>query len=328
MIRQFRAGQQITAIDVALDEMHLVAATTAGGIGVWEIGSGKKLWWHSGMDHFYDASFGQNGKTVIACDYFGKIFIFESRSGDKIKQFGSDRGAILSATLSVDGSIAAFFDVGGNLFTLDVRSDEAKKLDVKGFWPVRFSADGKSLAYWEVSTRFFCVLNLGKKTPKEFGRFREPGHVRPTMDNHFLVTGQTEEGVCGFEYAPITEQFQKVWLNTTSAALATDFDPGTMIGVSTTHTLRTSLLDLRTGDPLLRIDNSANYRPTVIAWSSGGVGWILVACVAVVVFPVLVLTLAWAIKTARRGRRIMSTPITDSLVTWNPPRYPGPSADS
>ena len=72
----------------------------------------------------------------------------------------------------------------------------------------------------------------------------------------------------GAEYDPISGELREVWkLPSAGVGSRTDFDTRRMIGVSTDFRLVTHLLDLRTGKPRLTIDNSANYRETIVTFT-------------------------------------------------------------
>jgi hypothetical protein len=55
----------------------------------------------------------------------------------------------------------------------------------------------------------------------------------------------------------------------------TDFDADAMRGVSTDYRLVTSVIDLKTDAALLTVDNSANFRPTLVSWSRRPNGLVL-----------------------------------------------------
>jgi WD40 repeat protein len=290
-IRRFPAGGRINEIEMTADEQLLLVACDNGEIGVWSVGSGKKLWWlkssQSGLAYIYGACFSWDGRSLVACNERDFVVVFDARTGQRIGvvSFPPMQTNIMSAALSPDGSKGAFVDLGERLFTFDTPTGLMKDTALKGAWPVRYSADGKYLALSSSNSgvdeqlRVVTVKDLSKK---DVGQFSHIGHIKPTEDGGFLacargvrrrfddnlVEDDNLVATVGVEYRPGPGELKQVWkLAATDAENRTDFDSKRMIGVSTDFRLVTRLIDLRTGKPRLTIDNSANYRETIVSES-------------------------------------------------------------
>jgi hypothetical protein len=291
-LRKFPAGASINQFEATADDQLLLVACGNGEIGVWNIGTGDKLWWHtpsrSGLGYIYGASFSWDGKSLVACNYSDFALIFDAFTGKQIGKvsFPPMQTHIMSATLSPDGRKGAFVDLGERLFTFDTNTGLMKDTGLKGAWPVRFSADGKYIALrsnnfaTDERLRLVAVKDLSMKDAGQFGHI---AHIKPMADGSFLVCAHgRESGTVGVEYRPDSGELKEVWrLSSEAAENRTDFDTRQLIGVSTNFHLVTRLIDLRTGKPRLTIDNSANYLPqTDLSWLVVvGVGVALARCV-------------------------------------------------
>jgi hypothetical protein len=115
----------------------------------------------------------------------------------------------------------------------------------------------------------------------------------------------------GVRCHPDTGKMEEVWkLKGGEDLRRMDFDPGAMRGVATDFRLVTRLFDLRTGEELLKIDNSANYREVILSATHGAGGSpggsagmpngavvVLWTMAAVVLLVAMLAVVAW-----RRGR--------------------------
>jgi len=88
VIRRFPAGARINRIDATPDEQLLLVACENGEIGVWNIGTGNKLWWHtssqSGLGYIYGASFSWDGKSLMASNHRDFAVVFDALTGKQI----------------------------------------------------------------------------------------------------------------------------------------------------------------------------------------------------------------------------------------------------
>jgi hypothetical protein len=324
LVRRFPAGQRVNAIDVTADEGLLLVAGAGGGIGVWDLETGTKVWWigpfQTGLGYVYDASFARDGRSCIVCGYEGFALVYESRTGRQVAKVGFPPGQtlVLSACLSPDGSRGALVDLGERVFTFDVRAGAMQDTGLTGAWPVRSAADGKRLgcrsANSGVQERLRVVALDPPPTARDVGQFACIGHIRPAEGGDFLVTaeaGQRAEGtsVVGVRYSPGRDQVEELWRLGAGRGVnrLTDFDPETLLGVSTDFRLVTTLTDLRTGTSRLVIDNSANFRPEIVTSSSvGGSSWLLPGCGAVTLVLAGLLAVMFRRYRARRGSRALA----------------------
>jgi WD40 repeat protein len=124
--------------EATADERFLLVACANGEIGVWNIGTGDKLWWHtpsqSGLGYIYDASFSWDCRTLVACNDSDFAVVFDTLTGKQIGKisFPLMQTNIMSVTLAPDGSSGALVDLGQQLFTFDVRTGLMKDTGVKG----------------------------------------------------------------------------------------------------------------------------------------------------------------------------------------------------
>jgi hypothetical protein len=294
LLHSFAVGGAITQIDVTADEELLLITCDDGSLSVWTIATGVRRWQHgrsqSGLSYIYDGAFAGNGKSLVACDSAGKVAVYDTSTGKRLSltQAGPQYDMTLSAALSPGGSRGVVIGLTEQLFTFDVATGTAQDTSLKGAWPVRYSADGKYIAFRSSnsgSEERLRVVALGKGLKKEdVGELQHIGHIRPTADGGFLVTALAaakgpddralpmESEMVGVRYSPKTTQLLELWRLPLDkkAGRRTDFDPATLLGVSTDFRLITRLIDLRTGKTRLVVDNSANYRPVLVSWTSRG----------------------------------------------------------
>ena len=323
-IRRFPANAMISEIEATSDGKLLLMACDNGEIGVWKIGTGDKLWWHtssqSGLKYIYGASFSWNGKALVVCNYCDFAVVFDALSGKQIGQvsFPPMQTNIMSATLSPDGTTGAFVDLGERLFTFAVQTGQMKATGWNGAWPVRYSADGKYIAFRNSNSGIeeqLRVIASKDLTKKDVGQFANIGHIKPIPDGGFLACARVGRGfdendvTVGVSYAPGSGELKEVWkLSLANAENWTDFDPQLMVGVSTSYRLVTRLVDLRTGKAKLTIDNSANYRESILTYTSRdfeGQGIPLLVVIAGLAALVLA---AWVVVHFLRRKKVMSPP--------------------
>jgi hypothetical protein len=314
VVRRFPAGSGIEVFALTPDEQLLVLACEEGSLSAWDVETGQRAWqqspWQSGLSYVYDASFAQDGQSVIVCDERDQAVIYESRTGQRIGavRFPRMQTNIMSAALSADGTSGVLIDLGERLFTFDVKTGRLTDTDLKGAWPVRYSVDGNYLAFRSsnsgTSEQLRVVAVKEQLAKRDIGQFSYIRNIRPTKEGSFLVSARVggrfaeDMAIVGVQVWPGTGGLQEVWRRPAGKDVneKTDFALQTMIGVSTDFRLVTHLTDLRTGASLWSADNSANYRPTVVSYTSRDVmrtGWVWLACGAggFAVFGLLVLVI-------------------------------------
>jgi hypothetical protein len=295
-IRRFQATGRVNEIDATADEQLLLVACSNGDLGVWNIASGTKLWWRGSSEtrlgYIYGAGFAWDGRSLVVGTDGGIAVIFDAGTGRHLgtARFPPGETSVMSAALSPDGSKGALVDLGERLFLFDTATGRMRDTGLKGGWPVRFSADGKYVALRSDNTwagerlRLVAVNDL---TTKDVGRFGHIDRIKPTAGG-FLITARVENQygtTAGAEYQLESGELKELWrLPEKSVEYRADFDPEQLIGVTTDYRLVTRLIDLRTGAVRLTVDNSANYRETLLSYTSRGIGpfvitWGLVAVV-------------------------------------------------
>ena len=299
-IRRFPASASINEFEATVDEGLLLIACANGEIGVYKIDTGEKLWWRTssqtGLGYIYDASFSWDGKTLVACNERDFLVIFNALTGEQIGKvsFPPNQTNIMSAALSPDGTKGVLVTLGGRLCTFDTNSGQMKDTGLTGAAPVRYSAGGKFIALRSNNSgddeqlRIVAVENLATT---DVGKFAHIGLIRAIGNSSFLACAYAgrrfeNNAIVGITYQADSGELKEIWkLSTTDVENKTDFDPKQMIGLSTDYRFVTRLIDLQTGKPRLTIDNSANYRESIVSTSSRGLPFAETRIVWLVVVP-------------------------------------------
>jgi hypothetical protein len=290
VVFRFKASDQICTAAISPDETLLLLGCEDAALTLWDIETGQQVWTLSGQQtglrYVYDASFAQNGKSLIVCDERDQALILDPSTGVRTGRvsFPPLQTNIISAALSPDGATGFLIELGGRLHSFHVASGKLTDTGITGAWPVRYSVDGKYIAFRSNDSgeaeklRVITVQqNLVKQDVGEFFRI---GHIKAVADGSFLVSAKLEEridaegrigyDVAGVQVWPSTGQLKRMWkypLGPT-ANQRTDYLPDGLLGVSTDYKLVTHLTDLRTGESLRSIDNSANYKPILLTYTS------------------------------------------------------------
>lgn len=314
VVHRFPAPGWVNEIAVTADETRLLIACSDGSLAVWEIETGKRLWEQNpkqtGLGYVYDASFAHDGMSCIVCNHRDHALILRTATGEHIGvvRFPPMQTNIMSAALSPDGRSGVLIDLGERLHTFDLATGTPKDTGLTGAWPVRYSADGKHVAFRSnnsgTNAQVRVVQMDGSFTKRDVGAFSDIRHIRPTGDGSFLACGRLagrydkDAAVIGVRVHPGREESEELWRLTAENGVdvRTDFSPETMIGVSTDFRLVTRVIDLRTGASLQVVDNSVNNRPRGIwEWVRGS--WLGRGAVIAVTHPALL-----ASRAARTGQ--------------------------
>ena len=275
MIYRFVAPTWINEIAITPDEKFLLLACNDGSLSLWEIDTGQRVWKQSasqsGLKYAYDANFAYNGKSCVVCDSVDKAVILRNQTGQRIGvvQFPPMQTNIMSAALSPDGSSGVLIELGERLYTFDVATGQLADTGLTGAFPVRYSVDGKYVAFRSsnsgISEQLIVVAMDGKFAKQNIGQFSHICHIRPAEDGTFLISSMDDkaDGVIGVQVWPATGKWKELWRYPLGSGISekADFLPQSMIGVSTDYRLVTTLVDLQTGTTLRTIDNSANRQP-------------------------------------------------------------------
>lgn len=295
-VRRFDAIESIFDIDASLDEKTLVAVHH-GGVSVWDVDTGQRLWSKSFRDaKGFGATLSPDGGFVGIC-WGGFQGVFAARTGDRIGAIVPEN-SIQSVAVAPGGAEAFGADFRDQLIVKTATGDISPKKG-KGY-PMAYSVDGQRLALQDTSEGSYKlrIISLDRRDDTDVGVYRHIGLVRPASNGGFRVTGitcgpfnesPTSLDVIGTIFDPTSGELTESWrLPGHQELQRMDFDPITMVGVCTSYRFVTEVVDLRTGDVLLRVDNSANYEPTFgltprWRWAITGVvvlallfGWMLI----------------------------------------------------
>lgn len=287
-VRRFLATAQINKLDVTSDE-QLMLILCEREVAVWNIQTGENVWRktssESGLGYIYDGCFAHDGKSLVVCNEATFAVVFNAVTGQSIGRltFPPMQTSILSAALSPNGTSGVLVNLGGRLFTFETTSGMIRNTRLTGLWPVRYSMDGKYVAFvtrGSRNTEQLRIVTVQDFTEQDVGQFNDIGYIKPIWDGSFLVSarvgGRNDEHAVtvGVKCDPKSGELKEVWrLPVTAAENRTDFDETRLIGVSTDFRLVTRLIDLRTGEAQLIIDNSANHRAIVMTYTTLDAPW-------------------------------------------------------
>jgi hypothetical protein len=283
-LRRFPAGARVNKIDLTADETSLLIACADGSLGVWDVATGEIVWRKgpadTGLGYAYDASFAHDGKSFVVCNSRDFALIAETATGRQtgVIRFQPCQRTILSACLSPDGTKGALHTLGEEVCTFDARSGVVTETHLTGAGWVRYSSDGRFVAFRSSNRGTDEQLRVAALDEPPSGRdlalLGNIGHIKPTADGAFLVTAAEEDPrtdawhAVGVRCVPGTGEVKVVWkLKGGEPMKRMDFDPATLRGVCTDFLLVTRLFDLTTGEVLLTVDNSANFRPEYVTVS-------------------------------------------------------------
>ncbi len=278
MIRRFVAPTWINNIAITSDEKFVLLVCNDGRLSLWDIETGQQVWEQSasrsGLQYAYDATFAQNGESCVVCDSVDKAVILRKRTGQRlgVVQFPPMQTNIMSAALSPDGTSGVLIELGERVYTFDVATGHLADTGMTGAFPVRYSVDGKYIAFRSgnsgISEQLIVVAMDGKCAKQNIGTFSHICQIKAVEDGTFLVSSMDDkaDGVVGVQVWPATGKWKELWRYPLGNGISekTDFLPQSMIGVSTDYRLVTSLIDLHTGKTLRSIDNSANRQPPLL----------------------------------------------------------------
>ncbi len=277
VVHRFPAPARVRCIALSPDEKCLLVGCADGGnLRLWDAQTGECLWDYQppndGLRDIWDVSFAGNGERVVACGQ--EAIVLDVRTGGRIggKFFPPNPTGIMSVALGPDGTSGFLIDWNRKLSSFDVLTSSQTATELAGDAPVRYSTDGKHVAFRSSGlepVEHLSVVRVGELTKQDLGTFAHVMHIRPARDGSFLVTARTkrynEEGRPEFVGTQIwTEdgRVKELWRFAREQGVneRTDYLPELMIGVSTDAYLVTTVTDLRTGKVLRTIDNSANAR--------------------------------------------------------------------
>jgi WD40 repeat protein len=280
LVRTFGVGASVNKFDVTQDEQTVLVGCDDGSLSAWDVATGAQRWglssWSSGQHYIQDVCFADDGRSVIICGMQDDAFILNVQTGRKIGsvRFPPGQTNTMSAALSPDGSTGVVLDLGERLYAFDVSKGQLRPTGVTGAWPVRYSRDGRYVALRSNNSGQSEQLRVVRADDtwafRDLGEFNNIGHIKPIEGAGFLAAALVNQGedCAGVLWRPETERLENLWQLAGQNRERTDFEPTAMVGVCTDHRLVTRVVDLRIGAALGTVDNSADYRPTVVTYTS------------------------------------------------------------
>jgi hypothetical protein len=302
VVYRFVSGN-VSALALSYDQKRLLIGTSGGTLQLFDVGSGVTVWsrgpTETHLHEVIDASFAPSDRGFAVCDFSDEASVFETASGRQMGSvhFPPHQTHVMSAAISNDCATGVLVDLGRRVFTFDIASRTMKETGLKGVWPIRHSSDGRFFAFRRNKSPVkseLCVVNTDDMSVAALGDFLSIGNIRPTADGDFRITadaGKIPHNVpVGLVCDPNVGQIRQIWKapELSDIEKGTDFDPKTMLGVSTNYRLVTSLIDLRTNAVRANIDNSANFKPIIVSWTPRRMtgreffNWLLLRAVIVV----------------------------------------------
>jgi WD40 repeat protein len=283
LVYSFRAGAAVGAFAVTPDEGTLLLGCNDGSLSAWDLSTGQKLWTvaasRNGPGIVYDVCCSRDGRSVVV-DWNGQAMTFAVATGRQLSTVWFPQEHVMSAALSPDGSRGVLVTLGEKLIAFDVATGQTQDTGIQGAWPVRYSTDGKYIALrsdndWGLHLR---VVRTDGWAVQDFASSRKPDPILPTADGGFLVTTWAGNDTVGVRWRSGAMDLEEAWRFQRGYVYPDrmSFDPKALVGVRTTHSLVTEVVDLKTGAVLGSIDNHANnnrqqsWFDTIAAISLGG----------------------------------------------------------
>jgi WD40 repeat protein len=295
VVHRFRGPSEVSAFAASSDEKMVILACDNGALSAFDLASGERLWKQSPLSSVSKVGFSSDGQSILV----DGLLVLEAATGRKIGTLPPlpDKSlTVWSAALGpggTRGSLVAGYD--GQLYTFDVQTGQVAEKGVKKLGPVRqavYSVDGKYLALrcavfidgWPYDDDQLRIVNTADAwTVQDVGVPTQVGHMKPTADGGFLLTGLdvrinplgavTAADSVGLRWRPGAKDLEELY-RLPSKYLEPDkmdFDPEQLVGVRTNWRLITEVVDLRTGTVLGSINNSANYRARITTSYSPGI---------------------------------------------------------
>lgn len=312
------------AMAVTADGSILAMACRDGSVRLYQLRTGTHLWTNSPKPPellgVQDVSFAANGKSLVVCDGQDRALVFDTASGKQIgaARFPAAQSGVASAALSPDGTSGVLVDAGGRVYSFDPTVGTPAPTGVRGAGPIRYSSDGRYVALRSAnsgSSESLRILDTADmRSFVDVGRFSYIGHMAPSPDGSFRVTAREfvarGSGIARVLCAvcdPTRSEPRVLWTappQSRTLECKSDFDPQSLVGVSTDFRLITSVIDLSSGRTLVTIDNSANYAAAVARsrFANQLPGLVLQAVVVVVIVIGAIVAVARLLRLrARRG---------------------------
>jgi hypothetical protein len=291
LIRQFPTWDQATALDVSSDQKLLCLGEDGKDLSVWEIATGKRVWKESDtLFQVLEVSFSWDGKRVVARDNCSRVAVYDMSTRKPLVVFKANATGV---ALSPDGTTGAYAING--LVTFDVAAQTTTATNLPA-WHPRYSADGKYVLASTPASTLWVFTMSDIANVKSIDALKSPRRIKPLADGRFLVTNY----VAGFVVDPATGEIAEKCKFKSEDFSNIDFDPETLIGVSTSHEFVTSIVNLKTGDILLKIDNSQDFRDyKTRRFYREMVPPVL--CTSAVLFLIVIIVVFWIRKATRNS---------------------------
>ncbi|MFO0797251.1 MAG: WD40 repeat domain-containing protein [Gemmataceae bacterium] len=284
VVHRFPGTARIGPMALSPDERHLLVSGKDGSLMLWRLADGERVWELSARDggqgYVWDVGFAGNGERCAVCAGSDTVVVFDTRDGARVAEvrFPPRETNVITAALAPAGDRGLLIELGGRLCQFDLAGGTPVPTRHTGAGPARMSADGKWIAFRSNNSGQQEELSLVEvATPNarvDVGNFRRIGAIRPQPDGSFIFTAVKHwdpvigERTGGFQVTPGDRQVRELWAldpHEHRVNHRTTFDPRSLLGVSTDFRLVTRIADLRTGNPLRVIDNSANARAEMMS---------------------------------------------------------------
>jgi hypothetical protein len=252
---------------------------------------------------FDDLSFAQDGRIFVGvASRQGKqhtytiALVGETKTGEWIHTIPASESDfdVESVAIAPDGTkgvlVGQHYPGVGRLRTFDMRKSDLTDTGISGSGWIRYSADGRYMIWQdsnhgasEVNQRLRVIALNGDETIQEVGTFTKVGRIKAIENGGFLIMALRRHKAddlafpVGIFYQPDTKEVAKIfeleskdgdWSAGTHQMEQMDFDIESMRGIYTTWNLQTRVINLRTGETVLTIDNSANYEFSVSSYGA------------------------------------------------------------
>ena len=272
LVHRFGSGGWVRRFAITQDDRYALLCSASGELHLWDVEAGERLWHQlAGLGSLHDASFSGNGEFIIAGGDLCTVGVFRTRTGELIRRIAVPNGcgSVMAVTLSPDGTVGAIVTLAQVIYTFDVESGKMQNLGIGASAPARFLDDAKSIACStpdQMRGVQLRLITLGEKaTCRDMGQFEDIRILKPLEDGGLLIIAGPHAGAERVErYDVLTDQLVPVCeLRPDGVG---DVSIKRQMAVLTDWLLVTRVVDMRTGDILLEIDNQGNRRPPSMVW--------------------------------------------------------------
>jgi WD40 repeat protein len=184
-------GGTVRSVAFSPDGHTLAAGDYDGGIGLWDVATGRRIATLSEGSNVRSVAFSRDGQTLAASDTDGHIGLWDVATGRRTATL-AEGSSVESVAFSRDGQTLAAGDLGGHVGVWDVATGRRTGTLAEGspVYGVAFSRDGQTLAVgewggrvglWDVATGR-RTATLADGSPVEGVAFSRDGHTLAAGD--------------------------------------------------------------------------------------------------------------------------------------------------